>query len=295
MHIPITGSAGMLGRKRAARPDAPDVTRLSLTSPEPPAGAPDATCLTTPGTAARLVAPRAHIIFHLAAVRPGAADVTKDYRATRDLFMAIRRTYRPRLVFAPSAAAVAALIPAPVPDEFHTTPPDQPRHPESQPPTPALRRHLPRRHRPAPAHGLHPPRHAEQCPPRLLFQHPARTAGGQTRRPAGAHHDLPRPNLAALRQGLPAAHRAHRPCPTSPRRALSMPGLSATAADQIAALRRIAGDSVVALIRHDPDPAITRLSEGRAPGFTATRAPGFTAKDSFDAIIHAHIEDELQP
>ena len=80
-----------------------------------------------------------------------------------------------------------------------------------------------------------------------------------------------------------------------PRRNLSMPGLSATVADQIEALRRVAGDAAVALIRREPDAAITAMCEGWAPGFQATRARalGFTAEDSFDAIIRAHIDDEL--
>ena len=81
-----------------------------------------------------------------------------------------------------------------------------------------------------------------------------------------------------------------------PRRNLSMPGLSATVGEQIDALRRVAGESAVALIRREPDATITRMCEGWAPGFEATRARalGFTAEDSFDQIIRAHIEDELE-
>ena len=47
-----------------------------------------------------------------------------------------------------------------------------------------------------------------------------------------------------------------------PRVNLTMPGVCCTVAEQIASLRRIAGDKVAARIRHDPDPMITRIVAG---------------------------------
>src|SRR5690606_2134414 len=78
-------------------------------------------------------------------------------------------------------------------------------------------------------------------------------------------------------------------------RNLTMPGLSATVGEQIEALRRVAGEKAVKLIRREPDEAIMRIVGGWAPGFEAKRARelGFTAETSFDEIIRAHIEDEL--
>ncbi|HWL58365.1 MAG TPA: NAD-dependent epimerase, partial [Paracoccus sp. (in: a-proteobacteria)] len=80
-----------------------------------------------------------------------------------------------------------------------------------------------------------------------------------------------------------------------PRRNLSMPGLSATVGEQIEALRRVAGDKAVSLIRREPNEMIMRMCEGWAPGFEAKRARelGFTAESSFDEIIRVHIDDEL--
>jgi UDP-glucose 4-epimerase len=80
-----------------------------------------------------------------------------------------------------------------------------------------------------------------------------------------------------------------------PRRNLTMPGLSAPVAEQIEALRRAAGDGAGALIRREPDPVIDRIVAGWATRFDARRAIalGFAADASFDAIIAAHIEDEL--
>jgi nucleoside-diphosphate-sugar epimerase len=79
------------------------------------------------------------------------------------------------------------------------------------------------------------------------------------------------------------------------RRCLSMPGVSATVGEQIAALRRIAGADAVALIRREPNEAIARIVAGWPQRFEAKRALalGFRAEEDFDAIIRAHIEDEM--
>jgi len=80
------------------------------------------------------------------------------------------------------------------------------------------------------------------------------------------------------------------------RRNLSMPGISATVAEQIEALRRVAGDKVARLIRREPDPTIMRIVEGWPRNFDAKRALalGFRADKSFEDIIRIHVEDELQ-
>jgi nucleoside-diphosphate-sugar epimerase len=80
-----------------------------------------------------------------------------------------------------------------------------------------------------------------------------------------------------------------------PRRTLSMPGLSATVGEQIDALRRVAGERAVRLIRREPDESIMRIVRTWAAAVDATRALrlGFVAEGSFDEIIRVHIEDEL--
>jgi nucleoside-diphosphate-sugar epimerase len=79
------------------------------------------------------------------------------------------------------------------------------------------------------------------------------------------------------------------------RRTLTAPGLSATVGEQIEALRRIAGDKIVGLIREEPDEKIVRIVDGWPRNFDARRATalGFNAESSMDEIIRAHIEDEL--
>jgi nucleoside-diphosphate-sugar epimerase len=81
-----------------------------------------------------------------------------------------------------------------------------------------------------------------------------------------------------------------------PRRNLSMPGLSATVGEQIAALKRVAGEKVAARIKRVPDPFIMSIVDGWPRNFEARRSRqlGFTtAEKTFDDIIRIHIEDEL--
>ena len=80
-----------------------------------------------------------------------------------------------------------------------------------------------------------------------------------------------------------------------PRRNLTMPGVGVTVGEQIEALRRIAGDKTVALIREARDDAVAKIVSGWPTRFEAKRARdlGFAAEETFDAIIMAHIEDEL--
>jgi nucleoside-diphosphate-sugar epimerase len=79
------------------------------------------------------------------------------------------------------------------------------------------------------------------------------------------------------------------------RRAVTLPGLAVTVGEQIAALRKVAGDKVVARIRRQPDPFIEAIVAGWPRNFAPKRALGlgFKADASFEEIIRIHIEDEL--
>ena len=75
---------------------------------------------------------------------------------------------------------------------------------------------------------------------------------------------------------------------------LTLPGVSATVADEIEALRRFAGEDAVRRVRESP----TRRSRDRrrlaAQFRRETReALGFKAEADFDEIIRAYVEDEL--
>ncbi|MEK9729232.1 MAG: NAD-dependent epimerase, partial [Alphaproteobacteria bacterium] len=79
------------------------------------------------------------------------------------------------------------------------------------------------------------------------------------------------------------------------RRALNLPGVSCTVAEQIEALRRAAGQSVVNLIERRPDDTIINIVSSWPRNFTAQRARalGFQAEASFDEVIATYIQDDL--
>src|SRR5215204_6129086 len=127
MHILITGAAGMIGRKlteRLVRDGALDgkpmetLTLTDIVAPAKPAGFAgkldvSASDISAPGEAARHIADAPDVIFHLAAIVSGEAelDFDKGYRinldGTRALLDAIRQVgdgYKPRVVFTSSIA-----------------------------------------------------------------------------------------------------------------------------------------------------------------------------------------------
>ena len=145
MHILVLGAAGMVGRKlterllRDGRLGSRDIARLTLqdvVAPEQPANPGFAvdtvTCdFAVPGAAEKLVADRPDVIFHLAAIVSGEAELEfdKGYRinldGTRMLLDAVRLAgggYKPRLVFTSSIAVFGAPFPDAIGDEFFHTP-----------------------------------------------------------------------------------------------------------------------------------------------------------------------------
>jgi nucleoside-diphosphate-sugar epimerase len=76
-------------------------------------------------------------------------------------------------------------------------------------------------------------------------------------------------------------------------RSLNLPGFVARMDDEIAALRKLAGDAVVALIRHEPDERVMRLVKSWPPRFDTARARamGFEGDRDFESIVRAYIED----
>lgn len=324
MHILIIGGAGMVGRKLAASLarrgslNGVAIGRLTLADailPSQPAGFAGAVDLmrvdiANPEAAAGLLVARPDVIFHLAAVVSGEAeaDFDKGYRvnldASRALFEAIRhagmqRTWCPRLVFASSTAVFGAPFPDRINDEFFATP--------------------------RTSYGT------QKAMVELLLNDYSRRGffdGVGLRLPTICIRPG-RPNLAAsgffsniLREplaGLPAVlpvadslrhwfaspraavgffERAAAMDTTviGDRRVLNMPGLSATVAEEIEALRAVAGQKAVDLIAIKPDAAIARIVDTWPRDFDAARATslGFQAETSFAQIIQAHIDDELQ-
>ena len=321
MHILITGAAGMIGRKLTARLvkdgslNGKKIDRLTLidvVAPEEPAGFSGQVTatvgdLSAPGAAPQAIAGRPDVIFHLAGVVSGEAevDLEKGYRVNLDgsraLLDAVRLAsgdYHPKFVFTSSIAVFGAPFPETIPDEFHLTP--------------------------LTSYG------AQKAMVELLLADYSRRGfldGVGIRLPSIVVRPG-KPNKAAsgffsgiIREPL-AGQEAILPVPdsvlhwhASPRSAvgflihaaglnreqigdrvnLSMPGVCCTVGEQIEALKRVAGDKVAARIRREPDELVARIVAGWPSRFDPKRALalGFTVEKTFDDIIRAHIEDEL--
>jgi nucleoside-diphosphate-sugar epimerase len=261
-----------------------------------------------PGVAEKLLANRPDVIFHLAAIVSGEAelDFDKGYRinldGTRMLFDAIRLTgssYKPRVVFTSSIAVFGAPFPEAIGDEFFTTPllsygtqkaigelllADYSRRGFMEGvgirlPTICIRPGLPNKAASGFFSGI--------------LREPL--SGKEAILPVSEDvrhwHASPRSAVGFLIHAATMDTAA-----IGPRRNLTMPGLSATVGEQIAALKRVAGEKVAARIRREPDAFIAGIVAGWPRNFDARRARelGFTtAEKTFDDIIRIHIDEEL--
>jgi nucleoside-diphosphate-sugar epimerase len=320
MKILIIGGAGMVGQKLArrlaadgrlgAKPISHVVLHDVVEAAPLGGGCPFPVEITTgdlsaPGEAARLLEPRPDVIFHLAAIVSGEAeaDFDKGYRinldGTRYLLEAARAAgHCPRIVFTSSIAVFGAPFPPAIGDEFF--------------------------HTPLTSYGT------QKSIGELLLADYTRKGlvdgigirlpticvrpGRPNKAASGFFSNIIREPLAGQEAVLPVPdtvrhwHASPRAAvgfllhaatidgaAVGPRRNLTMPGLSVTVAEQIAALRKVAGDKVVARIRRELDPTIMKIVEGWPQNFDPKRATalGFRAEASFEEIIRIHIEDEL--
>jgi len=319
----ILGAAGMVGRKltqhlaSAGHLGGEELTALSLVDtiePERPAHFSKnvslaVTDISVPGAAAKCVATRPDIIFHLAAVVSGEAeaDLDKGYRVnldgTRQLFEAIREEgtkapYQPRVVFTSSIAVFGAPFPDVIGDEFFTTPLTS--YGTQKAMAELLLADYSRRGFfdgigiRLPTICIRPgkPNQAASSFFSGILREPL--SGQEAVLPVSEDirhwHASPRAAVGFL---LHAATMDLQPL--GARRTLTMPGLAATVREQIAALRKIAGEKAVALIRREPNPIVAGMVSGWPQKFAADRALalGFRAESSFDEIIRIYIEDEL--
>lgn len=319
MHILILGGAGMVGRKLAeqlARDGSlggkaiTAMTLYDVVPPEAPAGATfPVACetgnLPAEGETDRLIAAKPDVVFHLAAIVSGEAelDFEKGYSinlaGTQNLFESIRKAqYAPRVVFTSSIAVFGAPFPEAIPDEFHCTP--------------------------LTSYGT------QKAIGELLLADYTRKGifdgigirlpticvrpGKPNKAASGFFSNIIREPLVGEEAILPVSEdvRHWHASPRSavrflqraatidgdevgPRRNLGMPGVSVTVGEQIEALGRVAGGEAVARIKREPDELIISVVAGWPRNFDTRRARdlGFEADASFDEIIQVHIEDEL--
>jgi nucleoside-diphosphate-sugar epimerase len=321
MHILITGAAGMIGRKLTARLIADGglngkpidrLTLLDIVTPEIPPGAkmPVATVaadLAAPDVADKAIAQRPEVIFHLAGVVSGEAEIDfdKGYRVNLEggqaLLAAIRLAgdgYVPKVVFSSSMAVYGAPFPPTIPDDFHLTPLTS--YGTQKAIIELLLADLNRRHMldgvgiRLPSIVVRPgkPNKAASGFFSSIIREPLN--GEDVVLPVSEDvthwHASPRAAIGFLLHAVGLTREQ-----LGDRANLMMPGVCCTVAEQIAALRRVAGDKAVAHIRREPDPLIMRIVAGWPSRFEAKRATalGFRAESSFDEIIRAHIDEEL--
>jgi nucleoside-diphosphate-sugar epimerase len=319
LHILILGAAGMVGRKlterllRDGRLGTHDISRMTLqdvVAPTKPANASIpitvvASDFADAGAAAPLIAHRPEVIFHLAAIVSGEAeqDFEKGYRVnldgTRYLFEAVRKAgYKPRIVFTSSIAVFGAPFPEAIGDEFLSAPLTS--YGTQKAIDELLLADYSRR-------GIFDGIGIRLPTICVRPGKPNKAASGFfsgiIREPlAGQEAVLPVPETVRHWFASPRAaidflvHAAELDTELlGTRRNLSMPGLSATVAEQIESLRRVAGEKAARLIRREPDQTIMRIVEGWPRNFDARRALslGFRADASFDDIIRIHLQDEL--
>ncbi len=77
-------------------------------------------------------------------------------------------------------------------------------------------------------------------------------------------------------------------------RTINLPGVSVSAADMVAALARVAGEAA-ARVRWEEDAAITRIVGSWPGAWNTSRAEalGLSGDQDFDAIVRAYVEDDL--
>ena len=264
--------------------------------------------LAAEGQAAAAIKDRPDVIFHLAAIVSGEAeaDFEKGYRinleGTRNLLEAIRQQgsdYKPKLIFTSSIAVFGTPFPNAIDDEFLSAP--------------------------LTSYGT------QKAICELLISDYSRRGildgiamrmptvcvrpGKPNKAASGFFSNIIREPLVGLEAVLPVDdsvrhwHASPRAAVNmlihgatldlkklGARRAISMPGLSCTVAEQIAALTKVAGSSAAKLIRREADPVIQKIVSGWPQNFAPKRAIelGFVADESFEQIIRIHIEDQLQ-
>jgi nucleoside-diphosphate-sugar epimerase len=320
VHILITGAAGMIGRKlteRLARDGALNgapiaaLTLLDVVPPTKPTGFAGkvetaAADLAAPGEAAKAIAGRPQTIFHLAGVVSGEAelDFDKGYHVNLDgmraLLEAVRAAgdgYRPKLVYTSSIAVFGAPFPQSIPDDFHLTPLTS--YGTQKAIGEALLADYTRR---GFCHGVGIRLPSIVVRPGKPNKAASGFFSGIIREPlAGEDAVLPVAETVVHTHASPRAaigfliHAAGlAPDALGPRINLSMPGVCCTVAEQIAALRRIAGERAAARIRREHDPLVARIVDGWPQRIEARRARelGFKAESSFEEIVRIHIDED---
>ena len=322
MRIVITGGAGFLGQRLAAailtRPTLTDaagaqrpVRELVLLdiAPAPDFGDPRVLSVTgdlaDPAVIARAVSPDTDSVFHLTAIVSGQAEADFDIgmRVNLDATRALLERCRllatpPKFVFTSSLAVFGGPLPDPVPDDAPVTP--------------------------QASYGV------QKAIGELLVYDMTRKGfiDGRSLRLPTITVRPGKPNKAAssfasgiIREPLAGTDA---PCPVAPAtrmwvqsprvvianlligheapasafaltRSVNVPGISVAIGDMVAALRRVAGDTVADRVKWQFDPVIDRIVSTWPSNFAPRLGPalGMQADADFESIVRAYIADDM--
>ena len=313
MKILITGGAGFLGKRLVARLLArADIDEIVLVDMAPAEGLADPRVRTVSGDIAdstlmaSLVDARTAGVFHLAAVVSGQAeaDFELGMRINLDasrllLDLCRQRGHKPRVVFTSSVAVYGGDLPDVVTDDL------------------ALR--------PASSYGT------QKAIAELLLADYSRRGfvdGRVLRLPTvSVRPGLPNKAASSFASGIirEPLNGEDAVCPVAPetrlwllsprraidclihgfdldadalgrQRAINLPGITVTAGEMVASLRRVAGEEVASRVHWERDAAIERIV-GTWPGaWNAARAEtlGFKGDANFEQIVRAYIADDLR-
>lgn len=320
MRIVITGGAGFLGQRLAARllergtlagrDGAPqrigEVTLVDVVAPPGPRD-PRVRAVTgdigDPALLRQVIGPETTAVFHLAAIVSGMAEADFDLgmrinvEATRLLFEACRATGTcPRVVFTSSVAVYGGALPPLVMDSTALNP--QTSYGTQKAIGELLLGDYTRR-------GFIDGR-ALRLP--TITVRPGKPnaaassfASGIVREPLnGVEAVCPVPPDARIWvlspptvvECLIAGHDLA-PEALGPSRAVNLPGLSVSAGDMVASLERVAGREAASRVRWAPDARISRMVAGWPGAWDTSRAEslGFPGDRSFDEIVRAHMRE----
>lgn len=313
MKIMITGGAGFLGKRLAAGLLArADIDEIVLVDVAPAEGHADPRIRTVTGDIAdsalmaTLVDARTAGIFHLAAVVSGQAeaDFELGMRINLDasrllLDLCRQRGHKPRVVFTSSVAVYGGNLPDVVTDDL------------------ALR--------PASSYGT------QKAIAELLLADYSRRGfvdGRVLRLPTvSVRPGLPNKAASSFASGIirEPLNGEDAVCPVAPetrlwllsprraidclihgfdldadalgrQRAINLPGITVTAGEMVASLRRVAGEEVASRVHWERDAAIERIV-GTWPGaWNTVRAEtlGFKGDANFEQVVRAYIADDLR-
>jgi nucleoside-diphosphate-sugar epimerase len=322
MRIVITGAAGFLGSRLArailergsltdASGNAREVRHLALVDVSPPTLADPRVSAVTgdladPALLERVVSADTDSVFHLAAVVSGQAEAEFDtgmrvnLDATRALLERCRKISRPpKFVFASSLAVFGGPLPDPVPDDAVLTP--QTSYGTQKAVSEMLvydmtrKGYIDGRSLRLPTITVRPgkPNKAASSFASGIIREPL--AGVDAICPVARETRVwvssPRTVIANFIVGheAPAAKFSHT-------RSINVPGILIGVGEMVAALRRIAGDSVADRVKWQLDPAIDRIVQSWPARFAPVLGPalGMRADPDFDSIVRAYIADELR-